>query len=92
MSDRITCRLQGAFSRLRADFQTLEDLHSEAEEEIRRLRQEVKIREEEVAALRQGRSLLYQTVDRQNRLLAILDHQAEAKGWDVEYDWEVGHG
>ena len=56
----------------------LEDLYSEAQREIRRLKAEA--------------AFLNQTVDRQSRLLSMLHDQAEAKGWDVEHDWEVSDG
>jgi|TARA_R100000084_G_scaffold48652_1_gene20147 hypothetical protein len=56
----------------------LEDLYSEAQREIRRLKAEA--------------AFLNQTVGRQNRLLSMLHDQAEAKGWDVEHDWEVSDG
>ncbi len=74
-------RLLIAFSRLRSDFRTLknradrlEDLHSEAQREIRRLKAEA--------------ASLHQTVGRQNKLLAMLHDQAEEKGWEVDHQWE----
>ena len=56
----------------------LADLDSAAQREIRRLKAEA--------------AFLNQTVDRQSRLLSMLHDQAEAKGWDVEHDWEVSDG